>query len=150
MADNLTPDQRRLCMQAVKDRNTTPERIVRSALHRLGCRFALNRAGLPGRPDIVMPARRCVVLVHGCFWHGHTCAWGSRKPSTNARYWRMKIERNKQRDRRVLATLRHDGWRVLIVWECETTNPGRLSRRFTRALNIHQSPRGLADSATRR
>lgn len=137
MPDNLTPAQRRACMQAVKGRDTTPERLVRSILHRVGCRFAFHRADLPGKPDIVMPARRCVVLVHGCFWHGHTCARGRRKPATNARYWRTKIDRNRGRDRGVATVLRRDGWRVLVVWECEI-RPGRrdaLKRRLSRFLN---------------
>lgn len=124
------PAQRRACMQAVQGRNTTPERVTRSILHRLGCRFGLHRADLPGKPDIVMPARRCIVLVHGCFWHGHACARGRRKPVSNAAYWRAKIRRNRARDRRTLAALRRDGWRVLVVWECHTRDPARLRRRL--------------------
>jgi len=137
MPDDLTKAQRRACMQAVKGRDTTPERAVRSILHRLGCRFALHRADLPGKPDIVMPARRCVVFVHGCFWHGHTCDRGCREPVTNARYWRRKIDRNRARDRRAMAALRRDGWRVFVVWECEI-RPGRrdaLKERLFRFLN---------------
>lgn len=134
MPDNLTPAQRRACMRAVKGRDTTPERIVRSMLHRLGCRFALHRADLPGKPDIVMPARGCVVFVHGRFWHGHTCARGRRKPATNSRYWRAKIGRNTRRDRRVRAALRDDGWYVFVIWECETRKPVRLTQRLSRLL----------------
>lgn len=134
MADNLTPAQRRACMQAVKGRDTTPERVVRSMMHRLGGRFTLRRKDLPGKPDIVMPARGTVVFVHGCFWHGHTCARGKRKPITNAVYWQAKIERNQNRDRRSVAALRRSGWRVLVVWECETRKPAQLERRLTRFL----------------
>jgi DNA mismatch endonuclease (patch repair protein) len=136
MPDNLTPVQRRACMQAVKGRDTTPERIVRSILHRLGCRFALHRADLPGKPDIVMPSRRAVVFVHGCFWHGHGCARGRRRPVTNAPYWRAKIQRNRNRDRRTIAGLGRAGWRVLIVWECETRKPVELGQRLVRFLGI--------------
>jgi len=117
-------------MQAVKGRDTTPERIVRSMLHGLGCRFALHRADLPGTPDVVMPARRAAVFVHGCFWHGHTCPRGSRRPVSNAPFWLAKIQRNQARDRRTLAALRRDGWSVLVVWECETRKPERLARRL--------------------
>lgn len=131
MPDNLTPAQRRACMQAVKGKDTTPERIVRSVLHRLGCRFALHRADLPGTPDIVMTSRRRIVLVHGCFWHGHVCRRGSTGPSTNVSYWRAKIKRNQERDQRNIAALRRAGWRVLIVWECETRDPVVLGRRLT-------------------
>lgn len=118
-------------MQAVKGRDTTPERVVRSLLHRLGCRFTLHRADIPGKPDIVMPARKRVVFVHGCFWHGHTCAHGRRKPATNAAYWRAKIARNRERDQRAASALRRVGWRVLIVWECQTLNPARLADRLS-------------------
>jgi DNA mismatch endonuclease (patch repair protein) len=134
MADNLTPAQRRACMQAVKGRDTTPERVVRSVLHRLGCRFALHHAGLPGKPDVVMPARRRIVFVHGCFWHGHTCRHGRRRPKTNAKYWHAKIARNRARDRRTLAALRRVDWRVLVVWECQTKHRPALALRLGRFL----------------
>jgi DNA mismatch endonuclease, patch repair protein len=139
MSDNLTPAQRHACMRAVKSRNTTPERIVRSTLHRMGCRFALHRADLPGRPDIVMPARQRIVLVHGCFWHGHSCARGDRQPTANAQYWKSKIERNSKRDRLTLASLRRAGWRVLVVWECQTRNRAKLSKMFHRFLDAPSS-----------
>lgn len=135
VADRLTPQQRSACMRAVKGRDTTPERIVRSMLHRMGCRFALHRADLPGKPDIVMPSRQRIVLVHGCFWHGHNCPRGCRRPATNASYWRSKIERNKARDAMTLASLRCEGWRVLIVWECECRRMDTLERRLARFLD---------------
>jgi DNA mismatch endonuclease (patch repair protein) len=117
-------------MTAVKSRDTTPERLVRSVLHRLGCRFALHRADLPGKPDIVMPARRRIVMVHGCFWHGHTCVRGRRAPVTNARYWQMKIARNRARDSQALRALRREGWRVLVIWECQTHDRASLAERL--------------------
>ncbi|MCC7387960.1 MAG: DNA mismatch endonuclease Vsr [Phycisphaerales bacterium] len=132
MPDNLSNDQRRACMQAVRSRNTTPECIVRSALHRLGCRFTLHRADLPGKPDIVMPARSRIVLVHGCFWHGHGCSRGIRRPKQNAGYWSEKVARNQARDKRTAAALRRLGWRVLIVWECQTLDADRLTARLHR------------------
>jgi DNA mismatch endonuclease (patch repair protein) len=134
MTDNLNPAQRRACMQAVKGQNTTPERVVRSILHRLGCRFALDRTDLPGKPDVVMPARRCIVLVHGCFWHGHDCTRGRRRPVTNALYWRTKIRRNRARDQRALEALRRAGWRVLVVWECQTRDPLKLEAFLAKRL----------------
>ena len=136
MPDNLTPAQRRACMQAVKGCNTTPERMVRSIVHKLGCRFALHRADLPGKPDIVMPGRRCVVLEHGCFWHGHTCVRGRRKPVVNARYWRTKRAKNRERDRCASRALRRAGWRVMAVWECqlERAKLEVLKRRLRRFL----------------
>ncbi len=106
-------------MRRVKGRDTTPELKVRRALTRLGARYRLHRADLPGKPDIVMPGRRLAIFVHGCFWHGHDCARGARTPQQNRDYWVAKIARNVARDAanaQALATL---GWRVEVVWECE-------------------------------
>jgi DNA mismatch endonuclease (patch repair protein) len=123
-------------MAAIRGKNTTPERIVRSVLHRLGCRFALHRPDLPGKPDIVMPAREVVVLVHGCYWHMHRCKRGRSTPATNATFWRKKRRANKMRDRRTLAALRRCGWVVLVVWECQTKGAKLdvLERRLQRFL----------------
>jgi len=118
-------------MAAIRGKDTAPERIVRSILHRLGCRFALHRADLAGKPDIVMPARRAIVFVHGCYWHMHTCKRGRSTPATNAAFWRAKRTMNRDRDRRTLAKLRRAGWRVLVVWECQTSNPSALSQRLS-------------------
>lgn len=137
MADSLTSEQRSACMRAVRSKDTAPERAVRSILHHLGYRFALHRADLPGRPDIVMPVRRVVVFVHGCFWHGHSCGQGRRAPSTNARYWKLKILRNRARDRRVLTALRRLGWRVLVVWECQIRDANKLGERLS-AFLLHR------------
>lgn len=136
MADTLTPAQRRKCMAAIHGKDTTPERIVRSVLHRLGCRFTLHRADLPGRPDIVMPARGAVVFVHGCYWHMHTCIRGRSTPATNAAFWRSKRTRNRERDRRTLAMLRRAGWRVLVVWECQTKDRTALTNRLGRFIGM--------------
>jgi DNA mismatch endonuclease (patch repair protein) len=112
-------------MRAVKSGDTAPERAVRRLAHRLGYRYRLHRSDLPGKPDLVFPSRRKVVLVHGCFWHQHTCRRGNRRPATNRTYWDQKLDRNKRRDRRVRSQLRRGGWDVLVVWECQTT-PARL------------------------
>ena len=106
-------------MQAVRSRNTRPELRVRSLLHRLGYRYRLHRTDLPGKPDIVFSCRRKVILVHGCFWHGHTCAHGSRRPKRNAAYWNSKIEGNIERYHRQRQELLSAGWGVLTIWECE-------------------------------
>lgn len=122
-------------MAAIRGKDTTPERIVRSVLHRLGCRFALCKANMQGKPDIVMPAHGAVVFVHGCYWHMHTCKRGRSTPATNAAFWRKKRSTNKTRDRRTLAALRHVGWRVLIVWECQTRNRTALAAKLVRFLS---------------
>jgi DNA mismatch endonuclease (patch repair protein) len=108
-----------------------PERTVRSVLHRLGFRFALHRADLPGKPDIVMPARRAVVFVHGCYWHMHGCKRGRSTPVTNAAFWRTKRESNRMRDRRNVKALRRAGWWVVVVWECEL-KPAKIGRVIER------------------
>ena len=108
-------------MAAVKGRNTAPELLVRRALHAAGLRFRLHRKDLPGRPDIVLPRYRTVVLVHGCFWHRHNCrfyVW----PKTRSEFWREKILANVARDKRNRAALRKLGWKVETVWECKLQN----------------------------
>jgi DNA mismatch endonuclease (patch repair protein) len=119
---------RRRTMQAVKDKNTKPEWIVRRLLHAAGYRYRLHGKALPGKPDLVFASRRRVIFVHGCFWHGHGCARGARQPKANAGYWSAKIGRNRERDIKHLAALRADGWKAHTVWECEIKNPGLLAR----------------------
>lgn len=115
-------------MRRVKSRDTTPELAVRRILRAAGVGYRLGGAGLPGRPDLVMKGRRVAVFVHGCFWHGHDCARGSRKPKANAAYWTAKIERNRARDEASRAALSTAGWRVVTIWECEMKVPGFADR----------------------
>jgi DNA mismatch endonuclease, patch repair protein len=129
MADNHTTQQRTKNMQAVRVKNTAPELRVRSLLHRLGYRFRLHRKDLPGTPDLVFPARKSVMFVHGCFWHGHTCTRG-KPPSSNIGFWLPKIDGNRKRDNRAVRRLHEDGWKVLTVWECETKDCDRLKQRL--------------------
>lgn len=112
-------------MAGIRPADTKPEMIIRRGLHALGWRYRLHVRGLPGKPDLVFPKRRAVILVQGCFWHGHDCAL-FRWPSTRPDFWRIKISGNIARDRRVLEELGGSGWRVCEVWEC--TLKGR-SRR---------------------
>lgn len=113
-------------MRPVKSRDTGPEMIVRSMVHRLGFRFRLHRDDLPGKPDLVFPRLKKVIFVHGCFWHGHSCARGNRVPVHNRRYWVEKIERNRERDRRVAELLSKSGWERKIVWECSLKKPEKV------------------------
>lgn len=106
-------------MRAVKSKDTTPELRVRRLLHGMGYRYRLHRRDLPGHPDLVFAGRRKVIFIHGCFWHGHDCRRGARVPKTNAHYWTAKIGRNRDRDARALNALAEQGWRVLVLWECE-------------------------------
>lgn len=114
-----TAEVRRRTMQAVKAKDTAPEMMVRRLAHRLGYRYRLHRRDLPGTPDLVFPARRKVILVNGCFWHGHDCARGARRPKQNANYWREKISRNEERDAKARESLQLMGWNILVIWECE-------------------------------
>lgn len=125
---------RRRTMQAVKSYDTKPELAVRSLLHSLGYRFRLHRKDLPGCPDLVFPARRAIVFVHGCFWHGHDCARGARLPKSNAAYWAAKIERNRARYLVQQNALAEAGWRVHAVWECQLRDPGAVLRNLTEFL----------------
>jgi DNA mismatch endonuclease (patch repair protein) len=118
VTDVFTPEQRSAVMRRVKGRDTAPELKVRRILWRLGARYRLHRKDLPGKPDIVLPGRKLAIFVHGCFWHGHTCARGSRVPKANRDYWLGKVGRNRARDIETRAKLEAMGWRVLVVWEC--------------------------------
>jgi DNA mismatch endonuclease (patch repair protein) len=129
MADDLTPQQRSLCMAAVKGKDTTPELLVRRLIHRLGYRYVLHSQKLPGKPDLVFPSRQKVIFIHGCFWHMHTCTHGRKAPASNAEYWKCKRTGNRTRDRRNTAALKAEGWDVLVVWECWTRDLASLSAR---------------------
>jgi len=119
--DPLTPRQRSEQMRKVRGKDTTPELVVRSLVHRMGYRFRLHRKDLPGSPDLVLPRRDKVIFVHGCFWHRHRCRRGRSMPASRVDYWTRKFERNVARDRRNRRKLRRMGYDVLVVWECQTT-----------------------------
>lgn len=106
-------------MSAIRGKDTGPELIVRRFLHSAGFRFRVHRRGLPGKPDVVLPRYRAVILIHGCFWHVHDCPLGAVKPKTNAEFWANKRARNVERDKEKIAALRQLGWRVRVIWECE-------------------------------
>lgn len=116
--DTIAPTERSALMSRIRSKDTRPEMAVRSLLHRMGFRFRIHRKDLPGRPDIVLPRHRKIVLIQGCFWHGHTCRLAS-KPKSNESYWSAKLEANRARDARNLAALIGQGWMVLELWECE-------------------------------
>ena len=118
MADNHTKEQRSYNMSKIRSTNSAPEEKVRKYLFSKGFRYRKNVKSLPGCPDIVLPKYKTVVFVNGCFWHMHDCprfVW----PSSNKEYWEPKIRRNVERDKINIELLQKEGWRVLIVWECE-------------------------------
>ncbi len=126
MSDTVSKSVRSRIMAAVKANDTAPEMIVRRMVHAMGNRYRLHVRDLPGTPDMVFPRLRKVIFIHGCFWHLHKCP-RSRIPASNRCYWIAKLQRNSQRDKLVRRTLRRDGWRALVVWECQTA-PNRLNR----------------------
>jgi DNA mismatch endonuclease (patch repair protein) len=129
-------------MRRVKDRGTAPELTVRRLIWSLGGRYRLNRADLPGKPDIVLAGRRLAIFVHGCFWHGHDCPRGARTPKANRAYWTGKIAANRARDIAARAALAGAGWRVETVWECELSDLPVLKARATAWLQqpLEQTP----------
>lgn len=118
-------------MRKIRSKDTKPELIVRRLFREAGYPgYRIHRKDLPGKPDLAYIGRKMAVFVHGCFWHGHDCRIGSRKPKTNQDYWIPKIQRNKQRDEVNTAALKADGWRVLTVWECELKDLELLRKRI--------------------
>ncbi|MCO6455239.1 MAG: DNA mismatch endonuclease Vsr [Pirellulaceae bacterium] len=134
--DTLTKLERSRVMSLVRSKDTRPEMRVRTLVHALGYRYRLHVRGLPGRPDMVFPRRRCIILVHGCFWHQHKCKAGNRQPKSRVEFWRGKLAANVRRDEKQKRVLRGLGWRVMIIWECETLTKSRqrLTRRIIRFL----------------
>jgi DNA mismatch endonuclease (patch repair protein) len=135
MADVHTPAQRSFNMSRIGARDTAPEVLLRSLLHRAGFRFRKNVSSLPGKPDIVLPKHKAVVMVHGCYWHRHTGCRFATTPATNAAFWQRKFEGTIQRDRKAERALQVLGWRVLIVWECEVrADPKRAAMETARQI----------------
>ena len=131
--DNLTLTCRSAHMRKIKSGHTKPELAVRKALRTLGfLGYRLHRRDLPGRPDIAFIGRRKIILVHGCFWHGHDCHKGARRPKTHRDYWLQKISSNQERDIRHRVRLHEEGWDVLTIWECEV----KAADLTTRLLNF--------------
>jgi DNA mismatch endonuclease (patch repair protein) len=133
--DKVSPEKRSWTMAQVKGRNTRPEKVVRSLLHHMGYRFRLQRTDLAGKPDIVLPKHQTAIFVHGCFWHRHPDCKRASTPVTNTAYWDRKFERNVTRDARNKKTLESDGWRVLVIWECELKNLAALQARLFDCFN---------------
>ena len=120
--DTISKTERSALMSRVRSRNTKPELLVRSLVHRMGYRFRLHKQELPGRPDLVFSSKRKVIFVHGCFWHQHPdpeCK-GARQPKSHIDYWGPKLEKNMLRDKSACSSLEDLGWSHLVIWECET------------------------------
>jgi DNA mismatch endonuclease, patch repair protein len=130
MTDVLTPEQRSYNMSRIRNAHTKPEMRVRRILHALGLRYRLHGKGLPGKPDLVFAKAGAVLFVHGCFWHMHRCKYGKPVPATNQSFWAEKRRSNVERDRRNRDALKAEGWRVFVIWECQTRDEDTLLARL--------------------
>lgn len=133
--DRLSKEKRSWNMSRIRNSDTGPERIVRSALHKLGYRFRLNRKELPGKPDIVLPKYRTALFIHGCFWHRHRGCSLAYTPKSNTEFWLSKFARNVQRDSEVATALSSTGWKQLVIWECEAKDHTLLASKLKKALH---------------
>lgn len=131
MVDTVTAQVRSRIMAQVKSKDTKPELAVRRLLHGLGYRYRLHRKDLPGKPDLVFPARHKAVFIHGCFWHSHAGCERARLPSSNKDYWHAKLRRNRERDERNLILLQQEGWKPFVMWECELADLEAIARNLT-------------------
>lgn len=123
MADTITPKRRSEIMSHIRSKDTKIELMVRRYLFALGYRYRVNYKALPGKPDIVFTKKKIAIFIHGCYWHGHNC--GSRyahASQSNKAYWGPKIQRTQQRDQEHIAQLEVDGWKVIVLWECQIKN----------------------------
>ena len=130
MTDRISVQQRSSNMARVRCRDTQPELVIRSLLHRMGYRFRLHRNDLPGKPDIVLPGRRRIIFVHGCFWHSHEGCRRARVPKTRTEFWTKKLNTNRDRDHQMISKLADLGWATLVVWECELKDNDKLGEKL--------------------
>jgi|SRR5579871_1497288 len=138
--DKLTATARSALMSRVRSKDTSPELLVRSMIHGMGFRFRIHRKDLPGSPDIVLPGRKKVVWVHGCFWHRHPGCKFATVPKSNRRFWNNKFKNNVRRDRNHQSVVKEMGWESLVVWQCELQEPKKLARKLARFLGLRSSP----------
>jgi DNA mismatch endonuclease (patch repair protein) len=134
-------------MRAIRSKDMLPELSVRSLVHNLGYRFRLHRKDLPGKPDLVFVSRRKVIFVHGCFWHSHSCKI-AHVPKSNVRYWAPKLERNQARDQNNVEALKADGWRSLVIWECEMKDSSAVAARVKKFLGV-ETKQPMLNAATK-
>ena len=142
MIDTLSPKRRSYVMNRITGKDTKPELIVRTLLHRAGYRFKVNDKTLPGRPDIVLPKYGTVIFVHGCFWHRHKNCKQASDPKTNRTFWREKFANNQRKDTRAKRQLNARGWRYLTIWECQVIkNPQAVLSRIINKLENTRNTR---------
>src|ERR1700722_10570601 len=130
MTDNFDSAKRSSVMAAIRSKDTKPELIVRRAVYALGFRYRLHAKDVPGKPDLVFRKLRKAIFVHGCFWHRHSGCSRASMPKTRIEFWHEKFEKNVDRDNRVKKELKKNGWRSLIIWQCELQDPDGLATRL--------------------
>jgi DNA mismatch endonuclease, patch repair protein len=133
--DRLTKKRRSEIMSRIRSKNTKPEMIVRSLIHRLGYRYRLHYEKLPGKPDLAFASRKKVIFVNGCFWHGHEKCPKGKLPKSNLDFWEPKIAKNKKRDEVKKNKIEDLGWRVLTIWQCEIKNLENIENKILNFLN---------------
>ncbi|MCA9033027.1 MAG: DNA mismatch endonuclease Vsr [Planctomycetaceae bacterium] len=141
MTDRISPEHRSWNMSRIRNRDTKPELVVRSLLHRMGYRFRLHRRDLPGNPDIVLPKYQTVIFVHGCFWHRHQECKYAYTPKSRQAFWQLKLHKNVMRDAQVQQMLRQLGWQVVVIWECEVHDEAKLSAFIRKVLDVRNDVR---------
>ena len=134
MTDTLTPQERSERMSRIRGKDSASEIRLRRLIHGMGYRYRLHVKTLPGTPDLVFPARKAVIFMHGCFWHRHQGCKGATIPKTNKKFWADKFARNVANDHQHLSRLRRRGWHVAVIWECQLRHSARVLSRLQRFL----------------
>lgn len=127
-------------MTSVSGKDTKPEILVRRRLFSEGFRYRKNDKRYPGKPDIVIPKYKTIIFIHGCFWHGHKNCKHSVLPTSNVTYWKEKIEKNFNRDKRNIAKLKQEGWNVIVVWGCEIETINKQEKRLNKLIKEIKGP----------
>lgn len=134
MTDIFSPEKRSWNMSRIRSKDTKPEKVVRSLLHKMGFRFRLHANTLPGKPDIVLPKYQTAIFVHGCYWHRHEGCKYAYTPKTRIEFWEKKFDNNINRHKKVENELKQSGWKVFVIWECEIKDTDKLINRITKML----------------
>jgi DNA mismatch endonuclease (patch repair protein) len=124
MTDIVDSATRSRMMSGIRAKNTKAEVEIRKRLFAEGFRYRLHDSRLPGKPDIIFPAYKAVIFIHGCFWHAHDCEL-FKMPSTRKAFWRKKLNRNREKDEGNNRYLKQDGWRIMTIWECSFRGAGK-------------------------
>lgn len=132
--DNLTREQRKLCMTRIKAKNTKPEIAVRKVLSKLGARYRLHNSKLAGKPDIVIAKVKKIIFINGCFWHQHKNCKKQAIPKANKKYWELKLQRNIEKQVQDIKFLKKQGWKVYKIWECQTNDENKLIQKISKIL----------------